>query len=141
MTPEADNILKDMERLALPDAANATRALAGLTHLSGQLRVTIAKHEAQQMDKLLGIVEAQKELAESLDRQTARLVALTRAVKLFTIVLMVLTVGLLVEGGVQFFEFHKTAPQHAVDPKQANQTNGANQHTNKQARQKVNSYQ
>ena len=110
MTPEADDILKDMERLALPDAANATQALAGLTHLSGLLRVTIAKHEAQQMDKLLGIVEAQKELAESLDRQTARLVALTRAVKLPTIVLMVLTVGLLVEGGMQFLQFHKTAP-------------------------------
>jgi hypothetical protein len=131
MTPEADDILKDMERLAVPDPANATRALAGLTHLSGLLRVTIAKHEAQQMDKLLGIVEAQKELAESLDRQTATLVTLTRAVMLFTVVLMVLTVGLLVEGGIQFFEFHKTAPQHGVYEKQTDQTNGGNQHTNK----------
>jgi hypothetical protein len=132
-TPEVDDILKDMERLALPITAGAFTPLARLTHLSGRLRVIIARQEEQQMDKLLRIVDAQKSLAERLDRHTIRLIGLTRAVVMFTIVLMVLTAGLLVEGAAQIiFERHKELPQFTIQPKQEHQNNDANHHTNTQ---------
>ena len=82
----------------------------------------------QQMGKLLEIVEAQRRLAEKLDRQTATLISLTRSLKVFTFVVIVLTVGLLMEGGVQFFEFHQRLSKTPQNSQQTNQADNANQH-------------
>src|SRR6266446_8541833 len=50
----------------------------------------------QRMQELIGIAEAQKLLAEKLERQTDTLIDLTRALKKFTVILLIFTVGLFV---------------------------------------------
>jgi hypothetical protein len=70
-------------------------------------QAAIAELQHRQLSKLLEIAEAQKVLAERLERQTDKLIILTRVVMVFTVVLMVLTVGLLAEGRAQLIESRK----------------------------------
>lgn len=58
-----------------------------------------AKNFGEQMDKLLGITEAQRLLASKLDRQTEKVIKLTWALVVFTIVLIAF-------GALDFIEKH-----------------------------------
>src|SRR2546425_7830 len=64
----------------------------------------------QQITKPVGIAESQKILAEKLEGQTHRIIALIRALNTLTIVLVVLTIGLLIEGAFKFLEARKSLP-------------------------------
>ena len=99
---QANQALEDARKEAGHLARAAAKAQVALQEQMDRLN--------QQTGELLKIAEAQKRLAENLERQTAMLVGLTRAVKIFTVVLVVLTIGLFLEGAVQFFEFRGTIP-------------------------------
>ncbi len=98
----------------IPDA-ELRNTIAGMGGPPQQ--AAIAEWQYRQFAKLLQVAEAQKALAERLERQTETLIRLTRAVKLFTIILMLLTVGLLAEGVTQLCEPRKmpapVVPQHS----------------------------
>lgn len=77
--------------------------------------------------RLISTLDKMLELAKKLDEQTATLIRLSRAVGLFTVILIILTVGLLAEGGIQLFEFRNHALQPAIKQYQPNQTDKVNQ--------------
>lgn len=77
--------------------------------------------------RLIATLDKMLELAKKLDEQTTTLIRLSRAVGLFTIVLIVLTVGLLTEGGIQLFEFRNNALQPPIKQYQPNQADKVNQ--------------
>jgi hypothetical protein len=87
-----------------------------------------AKRFEQQMGKLLGIAEAQRLLAEKLERQTNTTIGLTRALNAFTVFLIVLMLVLVVEGGCQFFESRKTLPRLLPNTERTNQPSVVPQH-------------
>ena len=53
----------------------------------------------QQVEKLVGIADVQRVLAEKLERQTNKIIVLTRLLVVFTIVLIILTIALIMRGG------------------------------------------
>ena len=71
---------------------NHARAL----DLASQLAEISSSKFEQQMRELIGIAEAQRLLAQKLERQTDTLIDLTRALKTFTVILLIFTVGLFI---------------------------------------------
>jgi hypothetical protein len=82
----------------------------------------------QLMDKLIGIADAQRLLAEKLERQTNEVIWLTRALKKLTVVVTILTLVLVAEGGCQFVESRNPPPRASANIQQPNQQSGAHQH-------------
>jgi hypothetical protein len=78
--------------------------------------------------RLIAAQEKMLVFASKLDRQTATLIRLTRAVIVFTVVLVALTVGLFVEGGLQFCGTRKDAKQAPQNIQQINQAGASGQH-------------
>jgi hypothetical protein len=73
----------------------------------------------QQVDKLLTIAEAQRLLAVRLEGQTNTLIWFTRALCGFTVVLVILTAGLLIKERLQFLESRRTSVGQPQNPPSA----------------------
>ena len=67
--------------------------------------------------------------AERLEHQTSTLINLTRSLKVFTIVVVILTIGLLVIGGFQLFKFYQSPAKSKVYMHQIKQTDTSNHNT------------
>ena len=72
--------------------------------------------------ELVGIAEAQRVLAAKLDAQTRTLIRLTIALNVFTVVLIVLTIGLLMKEGFHLLEGHQISPRLPVSIQTNQQT-------------------
>lgn len=96
----------DLNQLVYTDHALRSNAVEERSYRS-------TKRMMETQDKML-------ELAAKLERQTGSLINLTSAVRTFTIVLIVLTIGLLVEGGVQFLQLHQNSAQPPIQKQQSN---------------------
>lgn len=115
----------------IPVDAHSAQYQLARTALDIRLAEDAAKQASsleQRMLSLLDIAEAQKRLAENLDRQTTTLVGLTRAVKAFTVVLVLLSVGLLFEGGLQLLDSRKSSTHLPQRLQTANETGTQTNH-------------